>query len=162
VGETIVIHLNRSDEQVADLKAHGRCVFELDDVLAMIPSYWIDPQNAAVATAYHRAVIFECEAVVSDDPSVLAEQQAMLLARYQPEGGFRAVEPHDPLYQKAIAMIAAVQLKIKHRRVKFKLGQNRSAEVRSKVIDELRRRGRPNDARAAEAVQRTLGLKTQG
>ena len=155
-GEVIEIHLVRTDEQMSDLRAAGRCLFEVDEVLAVIPSYWVHPENAVMATAYHRTVIFECEATVSDDATRLAEQQTRLLARYQPEGGFRPVTADDPLYRGAIAHIAAVRLDIRARRAKFKLAQNRPLDARAKIVEELRKRGRPNDARAADALAWTI------
>jgi predicted FMN-binding regulatory protein PaiB len=155
-GDVIEMHVNRADEQYADLKARPRCVFEVDEVLAVIPSYWVDPENAVMATAYHRTVIFDCAATVSEDAAALAEQQTRLLTRYQPEGGFRPLTPDDPLYRGAIAHIVAVRLDIKDRRVKFKLGQNRSVEARAKIVAELRKRGRPNDTSAADALQWTI------
>jgi uncharacterized protein len=156
------LHLVRSDEQVADLTARPRCLFEVDEVLAVIPSYWVHPENAVMATAYHRTVIFDCEATVSSDAAVLAAQQMRMLSRYQPEGGFRPVVPGDPLYQGAIAHLAAISLAVRGCRVKFKLGQNRPAAVRAKVIGELRKRARPNDARAAAALQWTIDREAQG
>jgi predicted FMN-binding regulatory protein PaiB len=155
-SDRIELHLNRADEQLVDLAARPRCVFEVDDVLGVIPSYWVHPESAVMATAYHRTVIFDCQATLSDDAGVLAEQQMRLLARYQPEGGFRPVSPDDPLYRGAIAHIAAVRLDIVSRRVKFKLAQNRSVETRATIVAELRKRGRPNDARAADAIQWTI------
>jgi hypothetical protein len=122
----------------------------------VIPSYWIDPEDAVKATAYHQSVIFECQASVSNDPPLLAEQQKRLLARYQPEGGFRAVAPDDPIYRGAIRVIAAVRLEITSQRAKFKLAQNRSPQVRAELVRELRKRGRRNDDRAADAVQWTI------
>src|SRR5262245_46794844 len=106
-GAVIEIHLVRQDEQTVDLRRRPRCLFEVDEVLAVIPSYWVHPENAVMATAYHRTVIFECEGTVSDDATELAEQQMRLLARYQPEGGFRPVTAADPLYGGAIGHIAA-------------------------------------------------------
>ena len=155
-GAAFEIHLVRSDEQIADLKARARCLFELDEVLATIPSYWVDPENAIMATAYHRTVMFECEATVSDDPAALAAQQMRLLARYQPEGGFRAVTADDPMYRGAIHHIAAVRLAVRGRRAKFKLAQNRPPDVRARIADQLRKRGRGNDERAAEALVWTI------
>jgi predicted FMN-binding regulatory protein PaiB len=157
----IEMHLNRADEQLADLAAHPRCVFEVDEVLGVIPSYWIDPEDAVKATAYHQTVIFECHANVSNDPGVLAEQQKRLLARYQPEGGFRPVAPGDPLYRGAIAHIAAVRLEIRGLRAKYKLAQNRSPQVRADLVRELRKRGRRNDDRAADALQATIDRETR-
>jgi uncharacterized protein len=155
-GAAFEIHLVRSDEQIADLKARARCLFEVDEVLATIPSYWVDPENAIMATAYHRTVMFECEATVSDDPAELAAQQMRLLARYQPEGGFRAVTADDPMYRGAIHHIAAVRLAVRGRRAKFKLAQNRPPDVRARIADQLRKRGRGNDERAAEALVWTI------
>ena len=155
-GDVIEMHLVRTDEQAVDLKGRSRCVFEVDEVLGVIPSYWVHPENAVMATAYHRTVIFDCEATVSEEAAVLAEQQMRLLARYQPEKGFRPIAPTDPLYRGAIEFIAAIRLEIRQRHVKFKLGQNRSVPVRKKIIEALHKRDRRNDARAAAALQWTI------
>ena len=160
-GKTADLHLVRSDEQIKDLKARARCVLEVDDVLAVIPSYWVHPEYAGAATAYHRTVIFECEARVLEDPDAVAAQQQRLLARYQPEGGFRPLDPTNPLYRGAMAQLAAVTLQIIGWRAKFKLGQNRPVEARRQVIAELRRRGRPNDGRAADALQWTIDARAE-
>lgn len=155
-GATIDLHLVRADELVTDLKARPRCVFEVDEVLGVIPSYWVHAEYGGSATAYHRTVIFECTATVVEEPEAVAAQQVDLLARYQPEGGFRALKSADPLYRGALAQLAAVRLAIHSVRPKFKLGQNRPPEARQKIIAHLRERGRPTDARAADALQSTL------
>jgi hypothetical protein len=71
-------------------------------------------------------------------------------------GGFRAVTPDEPLYRGALAPIAAVRLEIKERRAKWKLAQNVPREIRARVIAQLRKRGRPRDGRAIDALQWTI------
>jgi transcriptional regulator len=100
--------------------------------------------------------MFDCEAAVSNDAAELAAQQMRLLARYQPEGGFRPVTAEEPIYRGAIAHIAAVRLDVRARRAKFKLAQNRPASVRATIADALSKRGRPNDERAAAALRWTI------
>ncbi len=156
---TIALHLVRTDEQVEDLERHPRCVFAVDEVLGIIPSYWVHAEYAGSATAYHRTVIFECDGVVSRDAAAVVAQQQKLLARYQPEGGFRTLAADDALYRGALAQLAALRLTVRQRRVKFKLGQNRPPETRRQIIAELRRRGRPMDARAADALQWTIDAR---
>lgn len=150
------LHLVREDEVAVDLRARPRCVFELDEVLGVIPSYWVHQEYGGSATAYHRTVIFECVATVLDDPAAVAAQQVRLMARYQPEGGFRAIRPDDPLYGGALRQLTAVRLDVQGVRTKFKLAQNRPLETRRKIIQLLRERGRPTDGRAAEALESTL------
>jgi predicted FMN-binding regulatory protein PaiB len=153
---TVDLHVVREDEVAVDLRARPRCVFEVDEPLGVIPSYWVHAEYGGSATAYHRTVIFECTATVVDDPAAVAAQQQRLMARYQPEGGFRGIEPDDPLYRSALRQLVAVRLSVERTRTKFKLGQNRPAETRRKIIQFLRERGRPSDARAAEALESTL------
>jgi uncharacterized protein len=156
-GSAIEIHLHRADVQLAHLEAGSRCAFEVDEVLATVPSYWIDAENAVAATAYHRTVLFECRvARISRDAAVLAAQQTRLLARYQPEGGFRAVTADEGIYRGSLGVIVAVRLDVSARKVKWKIGQNRPPAARARVVAELRQRGRPRDARAADALQWTI------
>jgi predicted FMN-binding regulatory protein PaiB len=156
LGETIEIHLHRNDEQLADLLASKKCAFEVDEIHGTIPSDWIHPTNAMFATAYHRVVIFECDAAVSDDARVLAEQQQRLMTRYQPAGGHTPVSAELAMYRGPFKEIRALTLTVRARKVKWKLAQNRSREQREKLIIELRNRGRPTDAGAADALQWTL------
>ena len=155
-GTGVDVHLVSEDEQTRDLLAHPTCVFEVDEVLGVIPSYWVNKENGGAATAYHRTVIFECTASVVTDPERLAAQQARLLERYQPEGGYRPLDASDTIYRGMLRMLSAVRLDIRAVRPKFKLGQNRPPETRRAIAAELRRRGRPSDARAADALEWTL------
>jgi predicted FMN-binding regulatory protein PaiB len=155
-GAAVELHLVAADEQITDLRARSTCLFEVDEILGVIPSYWVHREYAGSATAYHRTVIFECTATVVVDPDAVAAQQVKLLGRYQPEGGYRTLDPNDPLYQKALRQLAAVRLDITRARPKFKLGQNRAPDARQAIIAELRKRGRPTDARAADALEWTL------
>lgn len=160
LGQSIEMHLHRDDEQLGDLAVNARCVFEVDEVLGSIPSHWIHPANAMFATAYHRVVIFECEAVVSDDPEVLAAQQQRLMQYYQPDGGYTPVSTGHAMYRGPFREIRALTLDVRARKVKWKLGQNRKPEQLRHVIAELRKRGRPNDPAAADALQWSLDRET--
>jgi predicted FMN-binding regulatory protein PaiB len=160
-GDTVEIHLHRSDEQLVDLAANAKCAFEVDEVLGSIPSHWVHASNAMFATAYHRTVIFECDARVSDDPGVLAAQQQRLMQHYQPDGGHAPVTTDHAMYRGAFREIRALTLTVRARKVKWKLGQNRKPEQLQKVISELRKRGRPTDADAADALQWSLDQATR-
>jgi len=156
LGDRVEMHLHRGDEQLADLVVNQRCVFEVDEVLGAVPSHWTHASNAMFATAYHRVVVFECQAEVSDDPEVLAAQQQRLMEFYQPEGGHARVTAEHALYRGPFREIRALTLTVQGRKVKWKLAQNRSREQRETLISRLRERARPTDAAAADALQWTL------
>jgi transcriptional regulator len=108
------------------------------------------------ATAYHRTVIFECTASISEDAEVLAAQQRRLMAHYQPDGGHIPVTTEHAMYRGPFNELAALTLAVRARKVKWKLAQNRDRKNREKLIAELRKRGRPTDAGAADALQWAL------
>ena len=155
LGDRIELHTHRDDEQLADLLTNKKCTFEVDEIHGTIPSNWIHATNAMFATAYHRVVIFECEAEVSEDAEMLAAQQGRLMAHYQP-GGHTPVSTEHAMYRGPFKEIRALTLTVRARKVKWKLAQNRTREQREKIIAELRQRGRPTDPRAADALQWTL------
>jgi uncharacterized protein len=155
-GATLEIHLHRDDEQLADLRANPKCAFEVDEIHATVPSHWGHPTNAMFATAYHRTVIFECDAEISEDPAVLAAQQQRLMERLQPDRGFKPVSAEHAMYRGAFNRISALTLTVRERKVKWKLAQNRDRNARAQLIAELRKRARPTDAGAADALQWTL------
>lgn len=155
-GPAIEMHLHRDDEQLADLRANPKCAFEVDEIHGTIPSHWVHAKNAMFATAFHRVVIFECDTTVSEDLGVLAAQQQRLMRHYQPEGGYRDVESGEAMYRGPLGTIAALTLSVRTRRVKWKLAQNHDRPWLEHVIAELRKRGRPKDAGAADALQWAL------
>src|SRR3990170_7905843 len=133
LGETIEMHLHRSDEQLHDLRTNPKCTLEVHEMHGTIPSNWIHATNAMFATAYHRTVIFECEAEVSEDAEVLAAQQRRLMAHYQPDG-HTPVSTEHAMYREPFREISALTLHVRSRKVKWKLAQNRSREQREKII----------------------------
>lgn len=155
-GDLVEMHLHRNDEQLADLADNTRCTFEVDEVHGTIPSHWVHATNAMFATAFHRAVVFECQAEVSVDAAVLGAQQQRLMRHYQPDGGHEPVDGGHAMYRGPFADIRALTLRVIARRVKWKLAQNRTRAMRERLIAELRKRGRPTDAGAADALQWAL------
>jgi len=156
LGSYIEMHLHRDDEQLHDLIGSSRCVFEIDEILGTIPSYWVHPGNAAFATAYYRCVLFECEGVVSSDERVIAEHQKRLMEHYQPEGGYEPIDPSIAMYQNSLGMIAAVTLQVRVRKVKWKLGQNRDRATRERLVKQLLETRNSEAQKAAEALQWTI------
>ena len=152
------LHLHRDDEQIADLREQTACVLEIDEVLATIPSYFVDPENAVFATAYHKTVAFECAATLVEGFAEIAAQQARIISRYQPEGRYRSVRIDEPMYGGFLRVLVGVRLDIKATKVKFKLGQNRDLETRRRIVEQLRERGGSDDARTADALQWTIDL----
>jgi predicted FMN-binding regulatory protein PaiB len=154
-GSSVEVHLAKGDEQLDDLAALPLCLFEVDELLATIPSYWEDPQRATFADAYYRAVLLDTTATLDDGREPLAEHLAALLRRYQPDGGYAPIDEAPALYAAPMGRLVLVRLQATRTRVKFKLGQQQPQASRRLIAERLRARGRELDLRTAAAVERT-------
>ena len=151
-----VFHFNRSDEQFKSMKANGCVKIVFDEILAVIPSYWVEEKYAGAATTYYRYAEFECSVQCIEEPREMVAKFEALMKHYQPEGKYEKLEADSPIYEKSFKMLGIAECTVTGKRTKWKLGQNRPVETRRRIIEQLRARGKGNDVRAAEQVARFL------
>jgi len=158
-GGCFYLHLNRMDEQVADLRSTGRGLLTFLEFFATIPSYWVDPHDGGVATAYYRYAEFDCSVELIEDAEGMVEPLQTLMDRYQREGGYDPLHAHSPIYASSIARLVVVRCTPLATRTKWKLGQNKPVETRRAIIEKFRDRKGPNDERAALMVERSIAAE---
>jgi nitroimidazol reductase NimA-like FMN-containing flavoprotein (pyridoxamine 5'-phosphate oxidase superfamily)/GNAT superfamily N-acetyltransferase len=135
-------------------EAIGReAVASADEIVASIPSYFLDPERACPATTLYRSAQVHGPIERVADPSHKAEVLSALMRKYQPEGGYVPIEPGHPLYTKAIAGIMVLQIPLSRLDGKAKLAQNRSPEERIRLMEGLWARGQPGDTEAIEQIR---------
>lgn len=139
------------------LDAIGRpAVVTAEEILAEIPSYFLDPERACPATTYYEsAQAHGLITEVSDDDEKAAALQA-LMQKYQPEGGHAPITAADPLYKKSVAGVLVLRLPLDRVDGKAKLGQNRGPAELGGVLEKLWARGGREDPQAIDKVARRL------
>ena len=128
-------------------------VVAAEEIVASVPSYFMDPERACPATTLYRSAQVHGVVESVEDPARKAAVLAALMAKYQPEGGHVPIEAHHPLYEKAVAGIMVLQVPLERVDGKAKLGQNRRPEERRLLLSRLWERGLPGDAAAVELVR---------
>lgn len=123
-------------------------VVSCENIVATIPSHFIDPERACPATTYYESAqtsgIIEAVEDVREKAAVLVA----LMAKYQPEGGYRPITADDPLYRNAVKGLALWRVPLAAAVGKTKLGQNRTPEQMRTIVEGLWRRGGPRDVAA--------------
>lgn len=155
-GDEFLLHLHKGDEQIADLRAKPECVVTVNDVMAMIPSYWVHERDGGAATMYYRYAEFRCRARFIESPSEMSPYLQKLMDHLQAEGGYQALDHTAPIYARLYKVLTLVALTPLSTRTKWKLGQNRPVAERRRVAESLRQRGREGDVRAAAEVLATI------
>jgi len=128
-------------------------VVSAEEVVAAIPSYFIDPERACPATTLYRSVQVHGRVVRVDDAEEKAEVLSALMHRFQPEGGHVPISAGDPLYKKAVAGIMVLKVSLEQLDGKAKLAQNRSPEERQRLMAKLWERGLDGDPAAIELMR---------
>ncbi len=154
VDGCVAFHGGRSGEKAACV---GRpAVVGAEELHAAIPSWFIDPENAAVAgTFFESAQIHGTLAAVDEGLEKVRVLEA-LMQKYQPEGRHRALRADDPLYADEIRRTLVVRILPERIEGKAKLGQNRAPAVLAGILDRLADRGLPGDRRAIARVREVV------
>jgi nitroimidazol reductase NimA-like FMN-containing flavoprotein (pyridoxamine 5'-phosphate oxidase superfamily) len=107
------------------VNAIGRpAVASAEEVIAPIPSYFIDPERACPATTYYLSVQVHAEIERTEDPEFKTRVLAGLMAKLQPQGGYIPLEAEHPLYRNAVQQIMVLRMSLQRVDGKAKLGQN--------------------------------------
>ncbi|MFL5263969.1 MAG: GNAT family N-acetyltransferase [Anaeromyxobacteraceae bacterium] len=151
VDGCVAFHGARAGEKAACL---GRpAVVSAEEVVAHLPSYFVDPERACPASTLYRSAQVHGTLVEIADPAAKARALSALMARWQPEGGYRPIDAEDPLYRGALAGVLVFGVSLEQVDGKAKLGQKRTPAERLRIAEGLWRRGEPGDPAAIEALR---------
>ncbi|HEY7294196.1 MAG TPA: FMN-binding negative transcriptional regulator [Dehalococcoidia bacterium] len=160
-GDVIELHAVQEDAVFQALQSNPRATFLVSDFLAFSPHDWVDPLDAGRATLNFRAVQYFCAAETCTDPAEVASALAGLLCAYEPDSSYTAIADGE-FYGRRLRRLGVVRLKILGREVKFKTGPAVPAAIQRRVIANLRERGEPGDARAADVIESYLPAEPAG
>ncbi|GAC1582959.1 MAG: hypothetical protein NVS3B20_27120 [Polyangiales bacterium] len=141
--------------------AFGReAVMAVSEIVAQIPSYFLDPERACPATTLYRSAQVHgvLEEVIDRDRK--ARVLSALMRKFQPEGGHVPIAPDHPLYARAIDGIAVARVSLERLDGKSKLAQNRKPEERARLLEKMWERGHEGDPRAIELIRRASSVPT--
>ena len=157
LGDRLVFHGAPAGEK---MDALGRmAVLSAEEVVASIPSYFIDPQRACPATTLYRSVQVHGTLDEITDNAEKARALEALMHKNQPDGGYTPIRHDDPMYAKTIAGLLVVSVSLERIDGKAKLAQNRTPDEQRRIAAALWKRGfhdragsSPGDAEAAFAI----------
>jgi len=151
VRDAIAFHGAPAGEKIA---AIGReVVVAAEEIVANIPSYFLDPERACPATVLYRSVQVHGTLQQIDDPERKAEVLRALMRKYQPEGGYAPIDHEDPRYKKSIEGLLIVAVSLERLDGKAKLAQNRTPAERCRLMEKLWQRGASGDCEAIELIR---------
>ena len=153
-GLTVELHLVSDDPQLDDIRRGSPAVVEVDEVLASVPSHWMDPVDATNADQFYRCASLWGETEVTSDVEAIAGHLRGIMRRYQPEGQHAEVSADHELYRKQIARLSVVRVRGTFVRSKFKLAQRTGRESRELILRGLEGRGTPLDERTAKLIEK--------
>jgi ribosomal protein S18 acetylase RimI-like enzyme/nitroimidazol reductase NimA-like FMN-containing flavoprotein (pyridoxamine 5'-phosphate oxidase superfamily) len=128
-------------------------VASVEETIARLPSYFMDPQKACPATTLYRAAQAHGVLQAIEEPVRKARVLQRLMEKLQPEGGYVPLDAESPLYRAQVKGLMIAGLPLEGLTTKAKLAQNRSPEQRTLLLEKLWRRGGAGDARALELIR---------
>jgi hypothetical protein len=151
-GLTVELHLVSDDPQLDDIRRGSPAVIEVDEVLASVPSHWMDPADATHADQFYRCASLWGGTETTTDPGAVAAHLQGIMRRYQPEGRHSPVSADNDMYRRPMARLTIVRVRGNSLRSKFKLAQRTGRESRAQILEGLAGRGGPLDGRTAKLI----------
>ncbi len=130
------------------------CVASAHDVVALIPSHFVDPEKACPATTYFRSVQVKGRLCDVSDERLKRGMLQGLMEKSQPEGGYVSFFDAGELYKKDLRATRVFGFKIEEVTGKANLGQDRPVERTRGIVEKLFQRGAPGDMEAIEMILR--------
>lgn len=149
-GDYLLFHGAKAGEKTLCI---GRsAVAAADQVIASIPSYFVDPERACPATTFYESVQVHGLIERIDDVERKARMLSLLMEKYQAEGGYRAIEARSALYEGAVRGVLVFGISLANVAGKLKVGQKRTQVELANIVEGLWSRGGPTDARAIQRI----------
>ena len=128
-------------------------VVSVEETVARLPSYFMDPQKACPATTLYRAAQAHGVLQAIEEPVRKARVLQRLMEKLQPEGGYVPLDAESPMYRAQVKGLLLAGLPLDGLTTKAKLAQNRTPAQRSTLLEKLWGRGGVGDARALELIR---------
>jgi len=154
-GDWLLFHGSHAGEKT---ELVGEAIVSAHRVVADIPSYFIDAELACPATTYYESGEARGQLEVIHDAGLKDAMLMALMRKFQPEGGYNAIDSSTALYKKQVLATRVFGFRMTSLLGKMSLGQDRPKERVEKVIRGLWKRGAPHDL---PAIERILGSSPQ-
>lgn len=154
IGETVYFHGALAGEKFTLIQAGPRAGFSMVQPLSVIPSTWFSPDFACPATQLFRSVEIKGRCQLVEDLAEKADGLEALMRKYQPEGGYRALTPDDPMYLKPLEQVGVFRVVPDSWTGKVKVLQGKSEPGVDKVMKLLAERGTDLDFQTIDLMRR--------
>lgn len=128
-------------------------VASVEETVARLPSYFMDPHKACPATTLYRSAQAHGVLQAIEEPVRKARVLQRLMEKLQPEGGYLPIDAESPLYRAQVNGLLIAGLPLDALTTKAKLAQNRTPAERTTLLERLWTRGLPGDVRALELIR---------
>lgn len=155
--KSVYLHGSKVGHKMEAIRAQGRVAFSVCREYALIPSYFSDPLLACPATSYFKSVYIRGRAEIVEDAAEKADVLGALMRKLQPEGGYKPIDPADPLYATRLQGVAVIRLAVDSLTAKFAFGQHLNEERFQNVCAGLRERGKEDDLLTAAMMEKYSG-----
>lgn len=154
LGGFIYMHSHIHGEKLDNIRRNRMVGFEVDRELEFLPSYFTHPTDASVADTLYVSVVIKGKADLVDDNNEKCLGLNGLMAKYQPEGGYKPMQPEDA----TLDYVEVIRITPEEIRGKYKIGQHMKAAARADLAQKILVRNSP----MAEATLDVMGFRIEG
>jgi len=139
-NDVVYMHSHVKGEKLDNISKNDKIGFETDRELEFLPSYFEDPNNAALADTLYISVVIKGIGVFVTDREEKAFALNGLMAKYQPEGQYDPIESNMKVLD-AVSIIKVIPQTIHG---KYKIGQHMNPADRLDLAQKIFKKNSPS------------------
>jgi len=155
-GNKIYFHGAVHGEKHELISAAPPVTFNMYIPYSVIPSYWISGENAGGATMYFKSVLIKGRCAIIDQVDEKVHALMLLMAKYQPEGGYVPITTDEPAYRSILEKTAIFRIDADQISLRVKFHQKKSSDFKLAVMRNLEKRRQGPDLATAEVLKGML------
>ena len=148
----IYMHSHPFGEKLDNIRRNPHVGFEVDQHVCFLPSHYFHPTDASQADTLYISVVIKGAAELIHDDEEKARALNALMAKYQKEGMYEALDSGMPVVRE-VAVIKVIPAEM---RGKYKIGQHWARPYRLKMAQKIIER---EGLRAAEDILVIMGIQ---
>ena len=156
IKNIIYFHGALEGEKYKLLETTPKVTFAVVCQYSLIPSHWISPNYACVATIFYKSILIKGTGYIVDEIEEKVVALQALMEKHQPEGGFNSIDENDELYQKGLKETGIFKVIPETIDYKRKFGNYLPEKTKKNLIEKLLERNEGLDSETAKELQKNI------
>jgi len=154
LGRLVYLHGAAHGETFEYMSRGEKVTFSIDLAYSCLPSFWTSKISACASSVLYRSALVKGRGSIVTEVAEKIKGLTLLMEKYQPEGGYQAIDPESRTYRNILKATAVYCIQPDIITFRINMRQKKSRPYNLALIKKLEERGQPIDLETAREIKK--------